>query len=97
MRRKSAWNNIATNHMHFIKQEKWDRELVIFYGGKVILCKNNIFLMLVERKWIYGEILWWVLTNYQEDQGKLVKSVLTRVQNLVTWICGIPQDAHASA
>jgi hypothetical protein len=42
MRRKDAWYNIATNHMHFIKQERWDRGMVIFDGGKVILCKDNI-------------------------------------------------------
>jgi hypothetical protein len=32
---------------------------------------NNIFQMPEERKRIYGEILKRVLTNYQEDQGKL--------------------------
>jgi hypothetical protein len=34
MRIKGAWNNIGTIHMHFIKQERWNREIGIFDGRK---------------------------------------------------------------
>jgi hypothetical protein len=34
MIRKSAWNDIVTNHMHFVKQERWDKEIFILMEKK---------------------------------------------------------------
>jgi hypothetical protein len=57
--------------MYCSKQERWDREFVIFDGGKNDIKQELHFPKLVGSKRTYGGIFEWVWNNYQEDQWKL--------------------------